>query len=95
MGRPMFLHNVPHRRRRASGDRSEKLNPIDPSTSVASNSSQSSSPDAQTRCSDSVGSLGDESTSSSGMQGGSAESARATTAARQLDSVVDETCAEV
>lgn len=109
-GRPLVQHNFPHRRRRASGDRSEKLSPIGPSASVTSNSSQASLSDAQTRCSDSVGSLGDESTGS-GWQGsvGSerAECTRATiaggsgsrngsaTAVRQLDSMVDETRAQV
>lgn len=113
-GRPIVQHNLLHRRRRASGDRSEKLNPIDPSAPVTSNSSQTFLSDTQRRCSDSMGRQGDDSTTND-LQGSvgagraveSTESARATLTAgacgrngnamigRQLNSMVDESCAEV
>lgn len=105
LGKPLPQRNLPHhRRRRVNGDRSEKLIPLDPASSMKSNSSQTSFSDGQTRCSDSVGSVGDESAGSGkegltwgGGQGGdTGETVRATpTAGRQLDSMVDENRAEV
>lgn len=91
-----------YRRRRASGDRSEKLSPIDNSGSSGDNLSHNSSPDGPAGSSDGS-SPGDDSTESGKQGPGSAEGALQSTegakavssSARQLGSMVDESYAEV